>query len=64
MSTIESVRKHGQALKRAGFKYVRATVHPDLLEAVRTRRRPGESIGQVLERLILGTARKRPRVRE
>jgi hypothetical protein len=64
MSSIESVRKHEQALKRAGFKHVRATVHPDLLEALRNRRRPGESVGQVIERLILGASRHRPRVRK
>ncbi len=57
----ERLKSHKGRLRDAGFKRVSAWVCPELAAMLTAKRRPGECAGRVLERLLLGEAKPRPK---
>ncbi|CAG9264414.1 conserved hypothetical protein [Paraburkholderia unamae] len=61
--TFEKLREHRKRLEAEGFRRLTAYVSADVRTLLRQERRHGESMGQVLERLLIGAAEpKHPRL--
>ena len=62
MVTTNADRLNGykDKMKEAGFTRLSMYVHPDLVAHLNTERQSNEYGGKVLERLLLGNAKKRP----
>lgn len=54
------LKAYKEKMKAVGFKRLSIYVHPDLAAFLERERKPHECGGRVLERLLLGEARKRP----
>ena len=57
----ERLQAHKRKLRADGFKRLSVWVCPELAAMLVTERRLGECGGRVLERLLLGEARLRPK---
>lgn len=62
-TNAERIRAYKARMKSFGFKRLSVYVHPDLVALLNQEQKPYECGGRVLERLLLGVARKRPPVR-
>lgn len=56
----ERLKKYKSKMRAAGFKRLSVWVCPELAAMLVVERQPYECGGRVLERLLLGEARKRP----
>lgn len=56
----ERLAKYKDKMREAGFKRLSVWVCPELAAMLAAERQPHECGGRVLERLLLGEARKRP----
>jgi len=59
-TSAERLALHKRRMKNSGFRRISAWVSDELAAKLATERRPGECTGRTLERLLLGTAAKRP----
>jgi hypothetical protein len=57
----ERLEAHKRKLRVDGFKRVSVWICPELAAVLATERQPGECGGRVLERLLLGVAKPRPK---
>lgn len=62
-TNAERLRVYKAKMQKAGFKRLSVYVHPELAAFLDAERKSYECGGRVLERLLLGEARKRPRSR-
>lgn len=59
----ERLETHKRKMRAEGFKRLSVWICPELEALLTSARRPGECGGRVLERMLLGTARPRPKFR-
>ena len=59
-TNADRLKAYKAKMKEAGFTRLSVYVHPDLVAYLDAERRPNECGGRVLERLLLGSAMKRP----
>jgi hypothetical protein len=57
----ERLEAHKRKLRTGGFKRLSVWVCPELAAMLTAERHPGECGGRVLERLLLGAAKPRPK---
>jgi hypothetical protein len=57
----ERLAKHKRKMQAEGFKRLSLWVCPELAAILTDERRPGECGGRVLERVLLGAAKPRPK---
>ena len=55
MGTIEQLKEYAQQVEAKGYAQVRFRLSPAVLYLIAANRRRGESVGMVLERLLVGT---------
>lgn len=55
MSAARQLKRCAEKVKEQGYAQVRVRLSPSLLYMISVSRRPGESTGMVLERLVCGT---------
>ena len=60
-SWTDQLRRYGRELKARGFVRLSFEASPGLIDTIVAHRRHGESVCQVLERLVNGTVEERPR---
>ncbi|UYO95042.1 hypothetical protein [Pollutimonas sp. M17] len=60
-NNAQRLAAYRKRLEEGGFKRVSAYVSLDLVAYLQSQNAPGECIGRTLERLLLGSAKERPR---
>ena len=60
-TNAERVKRYRRKMQAHGFKRLSSFVCPEILYILEKERKPYECYGRVLERLLLGESKKRPK---